>query len=75
MTRQTFPAHRGITSRVVMAADRVAPLAEMLLGMAAGGCSPHWGIKPEVCHLNEGHAAFAVLERARSFMEENAQPF
>ena len=25
--------------------------------------------------LNEGHAAFAVLERARSFMQENAQPF
>jgi starch phosphorylase len=33
------------------------------------------GIKPEVCHLNEGHAAFAVLERARDFMQENAQPF
>jgi len=33
------------------------------------------GLKPDVCHLNEGHAAFAVLERARSFMQENAQPF
>src|ERR1019366_6953621 len=32
-------------------------------------------IQPEVCHLNEGHAAFAVLERARSFMQETAQPF
>ena len=28
------------------------------------------GIQPEVCHLNEGHAAFVVLERARSFMED-----
>jgi starch phosphorylase len=26
------------------------------------------GIQPDVCHLNEGHAAFAVLERARHFM-------
>jgi starch phosphorylase len=25
--------------------------------------------------LNEGHAAFAVLERARAFMEETGQPF
>jgi starch phosphorylase len=25
--------------------------------------------------LNEGHAAFAVLERARTFMEETGQPF
>jgi len=27
-----------------------------------------------VCHLNEGHAAFAVLERARSFMQETHSP-
>jgi glycogen phosphorylase len=26
-------------------------------------------------HLNEGHAAFAVLERARSYMEDNGKPF
>ena len=26
-------------------------------------------------HLNEGHAAFAVLERARGFMQETGQPF
>jgi starch phosphorylase len=28
-----------------------------------------------VCHLNEGHAAFAVLERALSVMKETSQPF
>ena len=33
------------------------------------------GSQPEVCHLNEGHAAFAVLERARSYMEDNGKPF
>ena len=44
-------------------------------GSADGGCSARSGIQPEVCHLNEGHAAFAVLERARSFMEETGQPF
>ena len=33
------------------------------------------GIQPEICHLNEGHAAFAVLERARMFMEETKQSF
>ena len=44
-------------------------------------CSSGWrllralGIKPEVCHLNEWHAGFVVLERARSFMEETGQPF
>ena len=44
-------------------------------GSAAGGCCSALGLRPEVCHLNEGHAAFAVLERARSFMEETGQPF
>jgi len=34
--------------------------------------APRTRIQPEVCHLNEGHAAFAVLERARNFMEEQA---
>ena len=32
-------------------------------------------LEPEVCHLNEGHAAFAVLERARTFMEDTGQSF
>ena len=31
------------------------------------------GLHPEVCHLNEGHAAFVVLERARSFPERPLQ--
>ncbi len=33
------------------------------------------GMKPEVCHLNEGHVAFATLERARAFMEDTGQSF
>ena len=30
---------------------------------------------PQVLHLNEGHAAFAVLERARHYMSERAVNF
>ncbi len=33
------------------------------------------GIAPDVCHLNEGHAGFAVWERARVFMEKTGRPF
>ena len=33
------------------------------------------GIEAEICHLNEGHAAFAALERARCYMEDNGVPF
>jgi len=33
------------------------------------------GIRPEVCDLNEGHAAFVVLERARDFMAATGESF
>jgi len=48
---------------------------ELLLGIGGWRLLRTLGIAPEVCHLNEGHAAFAVLERARSFMEETSTPF
>ena len=48
---------------------------ELLLGIGGWRLLSALGLKPDVCHLNEGHAAFAVLERARSFMEETGQPF
>jgi starch phosphorylase len=47
----------------------------MLLGIGGWRLLRALGLRPEVCHLNEGHAAFAVLERARNFMEETGQPF
>jgi starch phosphorylase len=70
-----FPAHRGITSELYGGGPELRLKQEMLLGIGGWRLLAALGIKPDVCHLNEGHAAFAVLERARSFMEENAQPF
>ena len=70
-----FPAHRGITSELYGGGPELRLAQEMLLGIGGWRLLAALGIKPEVCHLNEGHAAFAVLERARDFMQENAQPF
>jgi len=70
-----FPAHRGITSELYGGGPELRLKQEMLLGIGGWRLLAALGIQPEVCHLNEGHAAFAVLERARSFMQENAQPF
>jgi starch phosphorylase len=70
-----FPAHRGITSELYGGGPELRLKQELLLGIGGWRLLGALGIKPEVCHLNEGHAAFAVLERARSFMQENAQPF
>ncbi len=70
-----FPAHRGITSELYGGGPELRLKQEMLLGIGGWRLLGALGIKPEVCHLNEGHAAFAVLERARGFAEETGQPF
>ncbi|MGR8953145.1 MAG: alpha-glucan family phosphorylase, partial [Gammaproteobacteria bacterium] len=70
-----FPAHRGITSELYGGGPELRLKQELLLGIGGWRLLAALGIHPEVCHLNEGHAAFAVLERARSFMQETSQSF
>jgi starch phosphorylase len=70
-----FPAHRGITSELYGGGPELRLQQEIILGLGGWRLLRLLGIKPEVCHLNEGHAAFAVLERARTFMKETGQPF
>jgi starch phosphorylase len=70
-----FPARRGITSELYGGTPELRLNQELVLGIGGWRLLRALGIKPEVCHLNEGHAAFAVLERAHTFMEETGQPF
>ena len=70
-----YPGHRGITSELYGGGPELRLKQELLLGIGGWRLLAALGIQPEVCHLNEGHAAFAVLERARSFMEENGLSF
>ncbi len=70
-----YPAHRGITSELYGGGPELRLKQELVLGIGGWRLLGALGVRPEVCHLNEGHAAFAVLERARSFMEETGQPF
>jgi starch phosphorylase len=70
-----YPAHRGITSQLYGGGPELRLKQELLLGIGGWRLLRALGIRPEVCHLNEGHAAFVVLERALSFMEEAGQPF
>src|ERR1035437_6863460 len=70
-----FPAHRGIISELYGGGPELRLKQELVLGIGGWRLLAALGLQPEVCHLNEGHAAFAVLERARSFMQETAQPF
>ena len=43
---------------------------EILLGVGGVRALAALGLKPTVWHINEGHAAFLVLERIRSLMKE-----
>jgi glycogen phosphorylase len=70
-----FPIHRGITSELYGGGPELRLKQELALGIGGWRLLEALGIRPEVCHLNEGHAAFAVLERARSFIKETGQPF
>jgi glycogen phosphorylase len=70
-----FPAHRGITSELYGGGPELRLKQEMVLGLGGWRLLTALGIQPDVCHLNEGHAAFALLERARCFMQANGVPF
>jgi len=70
-----YPAHRGITSELYGGGPELRLQQELILGICGWRILRALGLQPQVCHLNEGHAAFAVLERARDFMQQTGQPF
>ncbi|HTY23440.1 MAG TPA: alpha-glucan family phosphorylase [Desulfomonilaceae bacterium] len=61
---------RNVTAKLYGGDAEMRIRQEILLGI--GGCKvlDSLGVKSAVYHLNEGHAAFALLERLRYFMEE-----
>lgn len=69
------PEHRGITSELYGGGSELRLKQEMILGFGGWRLLGELGIRPEVCHLNEGHAAFAVLQRAWEFMQASGQSF
>ncbi len=70
-----IPVFRGITSELYGGDSELRIKQEIVLGIGGWRLLEAMGLKPEVCHLNEGHAAFAILERARFFMKENGVSF
>lgn len=68
-------AHRGIASELYGGGSELRLKQELVLGIGGWRLLNALGIHPEVCHLNEGHAAFATLERARSYMESDKASF
>ena len=69
------PIVRGITNELYGGGLEMRIAQEIVLGIGGWRLLKTLGLNPEVCHLNEGHAAFAVLERAAAFMQATGQPF
>ena len=64
------PWDRAITANLYAPGQERRLIQEIVLGIGGWQVLEKLGIEPEVCHLNEGHAAFVVLARAYSFMKK-----
>ncbi|HEU0200792.1 MAG TPA: alpha-glucan family phosphorylase [Burkholderiaceae bacterium] len=62
------PADRGITGQLYGGDLETRLAQEVVLGIGGWRALAALGIRPDVCHLNEGHAALVAIERARAFM-------
>ena len=66
---------RGITYRLY-GGDRTTRIEqEIVLGVGGVRALAALGLKPTVWHINEGHAAFLVLERMRGMMRQGLLDF
>lgn len=70
-----FPPHRALVSELYGGGLDLRIKQEIILGIGGGRLLEELGLKPDVCHLNEGHAAFLILERAYQFMKATGASF
>ena len=63
------PFDRAITAKLYAGDGEERLLQEIALGIGGWRALQALGHEVDVCHLNEGHAALATIERARAFAE------
>lgn len=66
---------RMITTTVYGGDTEMRIRQEIMMGIGGMRALYAMGIKPTICHLNEGHTAFSVLERMRHIMNETKISF
>ena len=69
------PEDRDITDQLYGGDSDMRIRQEMILGLGGMRALRALGIKPTVCHMNEGHSAFLALERIRTAMQEQNMTF
>jgi starch phosphorylase len=63
------PEDRELTARLYGGDQEMRIQQEILLGVGGHRALGAVGIRPSALHLNEGHSAFALLERAREIVQ------
>ena len=69
------PHLRQLTARLYGGDLEMRLRQEILLGIGGIKALEAVGLHPRVIHMNEGHSAFAGLERIRNYMTEHGQSF
>lgn len=73
--KENSPEDRLITAQLYFGDKEMRMIQEILLGIGGIRALRKLGIIPNVCHMNEGHAAFLSLERIRLLMERRSVSF
>ena len=66
---------RSLTDRLYGGDRRTRIRQEILMGIGGIRALDLLGLRPDICHMNEGHSAFLSLERARQLMQEKGLSF
>lgn len=69
------PGDRGITSELYSGDPEKRIQQEMVLGIGGWRLLELLHRKPAVCHINEGHSALALIERAHCWQKANQSDF
>jgi starch phosphorylase len=69
------PEDRNVTAQLYGGDQDMRIRQEMVLGIGGIRALKALGKMPTVCHMNEGHSAFCVLERIRLMKEERKVDF
>src|SRR5882724_8227890 len=73
--QENAPADRDITSRLYGGGTEMRIKQEIVLGIGGTRALEALNVTPTVFHMNEGHAAFAALERIRVLLKESNMTF
>ncbi len=65
---ENIPEDRQLTARLYGGDSRTRIAQELILGVGGVRALRAAGLEPAVYHMNEGHAAFSVLERMRELI-------